>query len=36
MTTLDYVLSSVGFYPSVIVRQVMDTKGGFLCYRYDY
>jgi tyrosinase len=35
-TGLNYVLSSLNFYPSVTVSQVMNTLGGFLCYKYDY
>jgi tyrosinase len=34
--TLDYQLSSLGLRPTVTIRDVMDTMGGFLCYRYDY
>jgi len=34
--TLDYVLSSQGLRPDVKVRDVMDTTGTYLCYRYDY
>lgn len=35
-TTLDYQLTSFGFYPPVTVRDVMDTTGSYLCYKYDY
>lgn len=35
-TTLNYVLSSLNFYPSVTVGDVMNTEGGYLCYKYDY
>jgi tyrosinase len=34
--TLDYVLTSRGIRPDVTVRDVMDTMGGHLCYRYSY
>jgi tyrosinase len=34
--TLDHVLSSQGLRPEVTVNDVMDTEGGYLCYRYDY
>lgn len=33
---LDYVLTSRGLRPDVTVRDVMDTMGGYLCYRYSY
>ncbi|KAK6953663.1 hypothetical protein K445DRAFT_322580 [Daldinia sp. EC12] len=34
--TMDYVLSSNGLKPDTTVGNVMDTLGGYLCYRYDY
>ncbi|XDG05264.1 hypothetical protein ABKA04_004879 [Annulohypoxylon sp. FPYF3050] len=34
--TMDYVLTSNGLRPNTTVSQVMDTLGGYLCYRYDY
>ncbi|KAI1459692.1 Di-copper centre-containing protein [Annulohypoxylon moriforme] len=34
--TMDYVLTSNGLRPNTTVAQVMDTLGGYLCYRYDY
>ena len=34
--TLDYVLSSRGLRPDVKVRDVMDTEGTYLCYKYNY
>ncbi|KAI4869846.1 Di-copper centre-containing protein [Hypoxylon rubiginosum] len=34
--TMDYVLHSNGLRPNTTVASVMDTLGGFLCYRYDY
>ncbi|KAI1758817.1 Di-copper centre-containing protein [Hypoxylon sp. FL1150] len=34
--TMDYVLTSNGLRPNQTVADVMDTLGGFLCYRYDY
>ncbi|KAI1183670.1 Di-copper centre-containing protein [Nemania serpens] len=34
--TLDTTLSSNGLQPDLTVRQVMNTLGGTLCYRYDY
>lgn len=33
---LDYVLTSKGLRDDVTVRDVMDTQGGYLCYRYSY
>jgi len=36
LTTLDYVLDSLGIRPATTIRNVMDTEGGYLCYRYDY
>ncbi|MCJ1441897.1 MAG: hypothetical protein MMC23_002389 [Stictis urceolatum] len=35
-TTLDYTLSSMNIRPDATVRDVMDTEGGYLCYKYDY
>ncbi|KAI1804474.1 Di-copper centre-containing protein [Daldinia bambusicola] len=34
--TLDYVLSSNGLKSNTTIGNVMDTLGGYLCYRYDY
>ncbi|KAI0849514.1 Di-copper centre-containing protein [Daldinia vernicosa] len=34
--TMDYVLSSNGLKPNTTIGNVMDTMGGYLCYRYDY
>ncbi|KAI1099080.1 Di-copper centre-containing protein [Jackrogersella minutella] len=34
--TLDYTLTSNGLRPDTTVRNVMDTLGGYLCYRYNY
>ncbi|EON97069.1 putative tyrosinase protein [Phaeoacremonium minimum UCRPA7] len=34
--TLDYVLTSKGIRPDVTVQEVMNTLGGYLCYRYNY
>ncbi|KAI0835965.1 Di-copper centre-containing protein [Hypoxylon sp. FL0890] len=34
--TMDTVLTSNGLRPDTTVGQVMDTLGGYLCYRYDY
>ncbi|KAI1112534.1 Di-copper centre-containing protein [Nemania sp. NC0429] len=34
--TLDTKLSSNGIRPDLTVRQILDTLGGSLCYRYDY
>ncbi|KAI1162759.1 Di-copper centre-containing protein [Nemania serpens] len=34
--TLDTKLSSNGIQPDLTVRQVLNTLGGSLCYRYDY
>jgi tyrosinase len=36
VTTLDTPLYSSGVLPDVTVRDVMDTAGGYLCYKYDY
>ena len=32
--TLNHVMSSLGIIPDVTVKDVMDTKGGYLCYEY--
>ncbi|KAB5518927.1 hypothetical protein GE09DRAFT_977947 [Coniochaeta sp. 2T2.1] len=32
--TLGHVLSSLGIIPNVTVADIMDTKGGYLCYEY--
>ncbi|KAI1339650.1 Di-copper centre-containing protein [Xylariaceae sp. FL0016] len=34
--TMDTVLSSKGLRPDATVGDVMNTLGGYLCYRYDY
>ncbi|KAI0475366.1 Di-copper centre-containing protein [Xylariaceae sp. FL0804] len=34
--TLDTTLSSNGILPDATVSDVMNTLGGYLCYRYDY
>jgi tyrosinase len=34
ITTLNHVLSSVGIIPDATIRDVMDIKGGYLCYEY--
>ncbi|KAK0750544.1 hypothetical protein B0T18DRAFT_488156 [Schizothecium vesticola] len=34
VTTLNHVMSSLGIIPDATVRQVMDIKGGYLCYEY--
>lgn len=34
--TLDYRLDSLGLAGGVKTGQVMDTMGGYLCYKYDY
>jgi tyrosinase len=34
--SLDYVLTSRGLRPDTTVRDVMNTMGGYLCYRYNY
>ncbi|KAE8382375.1 tyrosinase, partial [Aspergillus bertholletiae] len=34
-TTLDYIMTTFGILPDVTVADVMDTKGGYLCYDYD-
>lgn len=33
-TTLNHVLSSLGVLPEVTIRDIMDTKGAYLCYVY--
>jgi len=35
-TTLDYTLTSLGLIPDVTIRDVMNTVGPYLCYKYDY
>jgi len=35
-TTLDTPLYGYGIIPDAKVRDVMDTLGGYLCYKYDY
>jgi len=32
--TLNHVMGSLGIIPDITVRDVMDTKGGYLCYEY--
>lgn len=32
--TLNHVLSSLGIIPNATVAEIMDTKGGYLCYEY--
>ena len=32
--TMNHVLSSLGLIPDVTLKDVMDTKGGYLCYEY--
>jgi len=34
--TSSYVLNYMGLYDSTTVASVLDTQGGFLCYKYDY
>lgn len=34
MLTLNHVMTSLGIIPDAIVKDVMDTKGGYLCYEY--
>jgi tyrosinase len=33
--TLNHSLSSLGIIPNVTVADIMDTKGGYLCYEYE-
>lgn len=33
-TTLSHVLSSLGLVPNVTIADVMDIRGGYLCYEY--
>lgn len=35
-TTLETPLSSWGVLPDVVVNDVMDLQGGYLCWEYDY
>lgn len=35
-TTLNYVLSTLGYESDVTIAHVADTQGGHLCYYYDY
>ena len=35
-TTLNYTLHTYGILPNVTVGTVMDTKGGYLCYEYNF
>lgn len=35
-TTLEYSLTSLGIMPAVPISEVMNTQGGYLCYKYDY
>ncbi len=34
--TLGTALTSLGLRAPVYVRDMMDTRGGYLCYEYDY
>lgn len=34
VVTLDHVLTAFGYIPDVTVRDVMDTRGGYLCFEY--
>jgi tyrosinase len=33
-TTLNHIMSSLGIIPNVTIGDVMDIKGGYLCYEY--
>lgn len=33
--TLNHSLSSLGIIPNATVADIMDTKGGYLCYEYE-
>lgn len=33
-TTLDHIMTSFGMIPDATIREIMDTKGDFLCYKY--
>ena len=33
-TTLDHVLNMSGIVPNITIRDVMDIRSGFLCYKY--
>jgi tyrosinase len=35
ITTLDHVLTSLGILADVTIRDIMDTKGSYLCYVYE-
>ena len=32
--TLSHVLTTLGILPEIVVEDVMDTRGGYLCYEY--
>lgn len=32
--TLSHVLTTLGVIPEVVVEEIMDTRGGYLCYEY--
>jgi len=32
--TLDHVLTSFGYMPNATVRDIMNTRGGYLCFEY--
>ena len=34
--TLDTEMATYGIAQNVTVAMIMDTKGGYLCYTYDY
>ena len=34
VTTLNHVLTSLGVIPDVRIKDVMDTRGGYLCYTF--
>ena len=33
-TTLEHILTTLGVIPDATINDVMDTRGGYLCYEY--
>jgi len=34
VTTLNHVLTSLGIIPDTTIKDIMDIRGGYLCYEY--
>jgi len=34
VTTLNHVLTSLGIIPDTTIKEIMDIRGGYLCYEY--